>query len=612
MGLEKLWIQRMVALTAPVRVTPTEEYFRSFYYQIDSISDASDYNYKTIDEKLQSPTSNPYQADIDPEIPSYWPQPDVDANGALKDLSKEVMKSVKSITNIPGLVAYDYQMAVSNIRLRLIRPSGSSLLDWRNPNQTFLNQSSYLASFDQRNPQLFQTSIVPEAADIGNLLYQLSLSATGSHIEEGSKLQWTEQDELIAQAKNLLALVKIKTLETPSEGWEIPSLLWPTEGIAQACVIQQNGNNSRIILPSTTYALEELIHILAQRGISAQKGQVFFSKKAVELEVNEQTYVISKGLFLPPKSSIAVDLNYDSLNKLKALGEIQFNSQFKIQGLHFSGTIPYQGLVFSEVEIQRDYQDSPTQSPPWLYRYQEHDTSLLSLPNTKPAHPVLLAKHFRESGVLIGDTGHLSYYSPTSSSIQEQRIPLVVAGFYDPGIIPIGGKFVMVDKTVTALVQAAISQQTQPYSTGFNIWFDDLANADQVKEEILLRFKDRNIAKYWKVETYKEYDFSRDLIQQLASEKNLWTLLAGIILLVACSNIVSMLILLVNDKKKDIGILQAMGARRRSIALIFGTCGLVMGIAGSLIGITMAVLTFGKISIPSSRLRDKLQGPRRF
>src|SRR5690606_17840785 len=79
--------------------------------------------------------------------------------------------------------------------------------------------------------------------------------------------------------------------------------------------------------------------------------------------------------------------------------------------------------------------------------------------------------------------------------------------------------------------------------------------------------------------------------QQLRSERNLFTILAAVIIIVACSNIISMLIILVNDKKMEIGILRSMGATSRSIATIFGFCGIVMGVLGSLLGIVLALIT---------------------
>ncbi len=52
-----------------------------------------------------------------------------------------------------------------------------------------------------------------------------------------------------------------------------------------------------------------------------------------------------------------------------------------------------------------------------------------------------------------------------------------------------------------------------------------------------------------------------------------------------------MLILLVNDKKREIGILLSMGASQRHIATIFGLCGFVTGLISSIIGTIAAILT---------------------
>src|SRR5689334_23272713 len=53
-GLEKSWTDKMIAVAAPVRITPTEKYYRSYYYLADGISSESQYSLKSIGEKLQS------------------------------------------------------------------------------------------------------------------------------------------------------------------------------------------------------------------------------------------------------------------------------------------------------------------------------------------------------------------------------------------------------------------------------------------------------------------------------------------------------------------------------------------------------------------------------
>ena len=100
-------------------------------------------------------------------------------------------------------------------------------------------------------------------------------------------------------------------------------------------------------------------------------------------------------------------------------------------------------------------------------------------------------------------------------------------------------------------------------------------------------------------------------MQQFQSDKYLFSLIAAIILLVACCNIVSLLTLLVNDKKREIGILQAMGASARSIAIIFSTCGVAMGILSVLMGTLAAIFTLKHIDA-IVRMLSFLQGHEAF
>ena len=165
----------------------------------------------------------------------------------------------------------------------------------------------------------------------------------------------------------------------------------------------------------------------------------------------------------------------------------------------------------------------------------------------------------------------------------------------------------IVPQEVTSVIRAAYKQDDLVQGNGINVRFRDLDRADEVKARLQKAFEAAGIASYWKVETYREYDFTKDVIQQLSSEKNLFTLLATIIIVVACSNIISMLIILVNDKKLEIGILRSMGATSGSIAAIFGLCGIVMGVLGSAIGILAALFTLRHLQVLVNVI-SKIQG----
>ncbi|MBI5346923.1 MAG: ABC transporter permease [Chlamydiae bacterium] len=219
--------------------------------------------------------------------------------------------------------------------------------------------------------------------------------------------------------------------------------------------------------------------------------------------------------------------------------------------------------------------------------------------NQADHEPVYLPKNFQENGIKVGDVGYFSYAYISATSTQEQKIPIVIAGFYDPGVMPIGNKCILVPFNITRTISASMatfSFDGTP-TNGIYVWTKDIANASLVKESLQKAFMEAGIAKYWKISTYKEYEFAKDLLQQFQSDKLLFSLIAIIILLVACSNVISMLVLLVNDKKREIAVLQAMGASSKSIAFIFGFCGFFLGTLSSLIGIGAAIFTLRHLDI---------------
>jgi lipoprotein-releasing system permease protein len=87
---------------------------------------------------------------------------------------------------------------------------------------------------------------------------------------------------------------------------------------------------------------------------------------------------------------------------------------------------------------------------------------------------------------------------------------------------------------------------------------------------------------------------NRDIWRALNYEKLLLFLAIGLIVAVAAMNIVSTLVLVVNDKVREIGTLCAMGARAPSIAVVFMLQGLIIGTLGTVAGLaTGAALALG-------------------
>lgn len=97
---------------------------------------------------------------------------------------------------------------------------------------------------------------------------------------------------------------------------------------------------------------------------------------------------------------------------------------------------------------------------------------------------------------------------------------------------------------------------------------------------------------------------NQTLIKWMAYEKILVGLALGIIVLIAAFNIISSLVMAVNDKVREIGILRAMGATRGSILRIFMLEGTLIGLGGSTLGLGLGLLSywlqhrFGLIQLP--------------
>ena len=139
------------------------------------------------------------------------------------------------------------------------------------------------------------------------------------------------------------------------------------------------------------------------------------------------------------------------------------------------------------------------------------------LPSADSYSGVLIAKNFRDNGVRIGDKGYLAYSSAGITGMKEIHIPIYVAGFYDPGIMAVGNKCILVPSKITRAINASESAFTLDRSEANNIfvWFPNLKDAPKIKGAILQKLQEKGLEKYWKVQTFREYEFAKDLMLQL-------------------------------------------------------------------------------------------------
>ncbi|MGQ0621018.1 MAG: lipoprotein-releasing ABC transporter permease subunit [Panacagrimonas sp.] len=114
--------------------------------------------------------------------------------------------------------------------------------------------------------------------------------------------------------------------------------------------------------------------------------------------------------------------------------------------------------------------------------------------------------------------------------------------------------------------------------TGVRLKLHDLFRAPQVSREIAETLSGVYFVNDW---TRSHANFFR----AVATEKIVMFIILSLIVGVAAFNIVSTLVMVVQDKQADIAILRTLGARPRSIMAIFMVQGSIIGIIGTLLGV---------------------------
>ena len=120
-------------------------------------------------------------------------------------------------------------------------------------------------------------------------------------------------------------------------------------------------------------------------------------------------------------------------------------------------------------------------------------------------------------------------------------------------------------------------------ATAVEVFIDDPDNVTAVRERIQ-RDVDRSLILYdWRQR-------NETFFSALQVERVVMFVILSMIILVAAFNIISSLVMLVKDKSKDIAILRTMGATRGSIMRIFSMTGFAIGLAGTVLGLTLGIL----------------------
>lgn len=183
------------------------------------------------------------------------------------------------------------------------------------------------------------------------------------------------------------------------------------------------------------------------------------------------------------------------------------------------------------------------------------------------------------SGVSVGDAVNL--ISPTGSITPLGMIPksrsFVVRGIFSTGMYEYDNNMVYIS------LEAAKSLFMKDSPSGIEVKVADIYQADAVKDRVMASLGPGFWAKTWK-------DMNMSLFSALKLEKTVMFIILLFIILVAVFSIISTLIMMVMEKRKDIAILRSMGATTGQILRVFMTLGMVIGLSGTLLGLVLGLL----------------------
>lgn len=167
----------------------------------------------------------------------------------------------------------------------------------------------------------------------------------------------------------------------------------------------------------------------------------------------------------------------------------------------------------------------------------------------------------------LGDPVSLS--SPIGITVKDFK----VVGIFNTGMYDYDLNLAFID-----LKEAQGLFDAEGMAGGIEVKIDDVYLARDLRTAIQKRLG----FPFW-VRTWM--DLNKNLFAALKLEKLAMFVILALIVIVACFNIVSTLIMVVMEKTKDIGILKSIGATNGSIMAIFTLEGFLIGAIGTLLGV---------------------------
>ena len=181
-------------------------------------------------------------------------------------------------------------------------------------------------------------------------------------------------------------------------------------------------------------------------------------------------------------------------------------------------------------------------------------------------------------GLQTGDTAEVISASPGFTSSNSSRRHVRVAGIFRSGLFEYDSTWVYLP-----LEAAAAFAGGAHTASVISVQVANIYEVKQAAAKVRESLGDSYTTVDWQ-------EANRPLFTALAVERRIGVVIIALIILTAALNITTTLILVVMERRRDIAILNAMGATSRSIMGIFMIEGAIVGVLGALLGVLTGVV----------------------
>jgi lipoprotein-releasing system permease protein len=259
------------------------------------------------------------------------------------------------------------------------------------------------------------------------------------------------------------------------------------------------------------------------------------------------------------------------------LKQVLLTTQTGVQGIVIRGIDPQREGTVTELAKNLSAGELADLSRPVKVKQPPADDPAGPAVETEKPGIILGKELALRLGVFVGDT--INVVSPVGPISAIGMVPKIrtfaVVALFQSGMYEYDSSLAYID-----LAEAQKFFNMGQTVTGIEIKVTDVFRAAETARSVEQSLGFAYGARDW-------MQMNRNLFSALKLEKTMMFLLLVLITIVASFNIVSTLTMIVTEKQKEIAILKAMGATRKSIRRIFMLNGLIIGLSGTAIGIPL-------------------------